>query len=188
MVYDYTSLLQQDVLELNKRFAEVFELSTPFDNWRSAQIGELYGVIDIPVIAPADGKPEDVRTGFELQDVAIEIVLVAIAASRVEASALGASMALRLKAGIKQVQVFASENLKLLSNLTIRGEIPIKKDQVPKTPFNWIVQVAASGNAICAIYKNVQGEPIEPPVKYARSQVGELAARMVWEQMKNQRG
>lgn len=163
---DYAKLIEDDVIELNKYFAEVFELTMPFDDWRSAQCGQLYGAIDVPVIAPSRGKPDDVRTGFQLKDVGIEIVLVAVAPKRHDAAALGAKLALQLEAGIKQVQAFAADNLKMLNNLTIREEIPIKKDQIQKPPYEWLVQVAASGNALIAIYKNAQGEPIDPPPKY----------------------
>ena len=163
---DYAKLLEEDINELNRLFIEVLDLQRNYDNWRSAKVGELYGVIDIPVIGPSDGRSEDVRTGFELQEVAIEMVLIAIAPTRVEASSLGARMALELKDGIKKLQAFAAPNLKMLDNLSIKGEIPIKKDQTPQPPRQWLVQVAASGTATIALYKNAQGESIAPPTKY----------------------
>ena len=163
---NYADLIENDVKELNKYFAEVFGLTMPFDDWRSAREGQLFGAIDVPAIAPSRGKPDDVRTGFQLKDVGIEVVLVAVAPKRHDAAALGAKLALQLESGIKQVQAFAADNLKMLNNLTIREEIPIKKDQIQKPPYEWLVQVAASGNALIAIYKNAQGEPVEPPAKY----------------------
>lgn len=178
MDWDYARLIEEDVLELNKCFVELFGLEKNFDSWPKARVGEIYGAIDIPLIAPANGRPEDVRTGFQLEEVAIEIVLIAAAPSRVEASSLGAGMAIRLKDGIKKIQAFAATNLKILDNLSVKGEIPIKKDQTQTTPRQWLVQVAASGNATIALYKNMQGELASPP-KYDRKANYEVNPRIL---------
>lgn len=149
----YIEPMTQVILSANQKFAEAFGLA-PYQKY-DLKVGELYGLIWVRSLRPADGK-RIARKRWEKIAFGLELELHAVAPTYREAQRLAGELSLDLDHVIPYVKPFVDGN-STIYDFQPSGDIKPNITAQLKEPHGYIVTVTCQGTLPAAIFKDTVG-------------------------------